>query len=336
MYTPSHLFAPPVGDLVWPVGADPAGESGPTRGEARGDGWRRTSRGLFVPANVCSELVEQRILEAYAGSGANAVVTGWASLRLQGGGFFDGLAPDGRTELPVPIAANGGRVRPRPGILVTRFTVPPDETIVVRGIRCASAERALFDELRRLRGVRERTVAIDMACAAELTSVLRMRRYLKIRRWYRDVRTVVPSLDLADERSWSPQECWYRMIWEFDAGWGRPLCNRELFGPTGRLVGIPDLFDPRRAIVGEFAGEHHRDKDQHARDVAREADFRAVGLEVVEVVGRDVRNRRLVVNRLHEAEARAGRQPQTWVLGPEPSPTLDELLDRRDAAGSVE
>ena len=336
MQAPKHLFAAPVEGLVWPVRADPSGKSGPTRGQARGSGWRCTSRGLFVPVDVTGELVEQRILEAYAGGGAGAVITGWASLRLQGGGYFDGLAPDGRTPLSIPIAANGGRVRARPGVLVSRFTVPPDETVVVHGIRCASIERSLFDELRRLRGVRERTVAVDMACAAQLTSILRMRRYLYVRRWYRDVRVVQPSLDLADERSWSPQESWFRMIWEVDAGWGRPLCNREVLGPTGRLVGKPDLLDPRRGIVGEFAGEHHRDKDQHASDVAREADFRAVGLEFVEVVGRDVRNRRVVVKRLHEAEARTGLLPQTWALGPEPKPTLDELLDRRDATGSVE
>lgn len=227
-------------------------------------------------------------------------------------------------------------MRTRPGVVVGRFTVPPDEVVVVHGIRCASIERALFDELRRLRGRRERIVAVDMACAAQLTSIRRMRRYLRVRRWYRDVRVVDPALDLADERSWSAQESWFRMIWELDAGWGRPLCNRELFGPSGRLVGIPDLFDPRRGITGEFAGAHHRNKDQHASDVARAADFRAVGLECVEVVGRDVRNRRSVVNRLHEAEERAGRLPQTWSLGPEPTPTLDELLDRRDALGSVE
>ena len=119
MYAPSHLFAPPVHGLVWPVCVDPAGETGPTRGQARGPGWRTTSRGLFVAATVSSELVEQRILEAYAGAGEGAVVTGWASLRLQGGGYFDGLAPDGWSQLPVPLAANGGRVRPRPGVLVS-------------------------------------------------------------------------------------------------------------------------------------------------------------------------------------------------------------------------
>jgi hypothetical protein len=329
MLTPAHLFAPPVPRLVRPVRVDPKGIAGPTRGRARGDAYRPTGPGWVVPSSVSDALVEQRILEAYVAAGPRAVVTGWAALRLLGAGYFDGTARDGMTRLPVPIAANGGRARTRPGVVVTRFTVPPDEVVVIHGMRCAVAERALFDELRRLRGVRERTVAIDMACAAQLTSILRMRRYLKIRRWYRDVRTVVPSLDLADERSWSGRESDYRMIWEVDARWGHPLCNREVFHQDGHLLGVPDLFDPHRRVVGEYAGEHHRSRTQHSKDLARGADFRAAGLEIVEITGPGLHDRPLVVKRLLEAEQRAALLPQLWKLGPAPRPTLDELLDGR-------
>src|SRR5690242_11856156 len=111
---PWSLIAPPVSGLVIPVRVDPRGETGPTRGQARGPGWRCTSAARFVPSTVTDLLVEQRILEAYVGAGPSAVVTGWASLRVLGGGFFDGLARDGVTSLPVPIAANGGRIGPRP------------------------------------------------------------------------------------------------------------------------------------------------------------------------------------------------------------------------------
>ena len=121
------------------------------------------------------------------------------------------------------------------------------------------------------------------------------------------------------------------MIWEYDAGWGRPLLNHALYDPQGRPLGIPDLFDPRRGVVGEFAGGDHRTKAQHARDLDREADFRHVGLEVVEIVARDFSYKPRIIRRMAEAESRALRAPQTWVLGPAPSPTLDEFLDARDA-----
>jgi hypothetical protein len=290
-----------------------------------------------VPAAVSDELVEQRIVEAYAGAGPTAVVTGWASLRLQQGGHFDGLARDGRTRRPVPIAVSGGRVRSTPGRLVVRHEVPPDEVMVVDGIRCASAERALFDEMRlRQPDVREMAVAADSAFAAQLTSHKRMRLYVATRRWYRDKRTVTDGLDLAAEGSRSPQEGRFRIVWEVDAGWGRPLLNREVYDEQGFLVGIPDLLDPQRCVAGEFAGADHRDPQQHQSDVGRAAAFRGVGLEIVEVVGRDLRYRPLVIRRMNEAESRARLLPQTWVLGPPACPTLDEILDARDAARGVE
>jgi hypothetical protein len=280
---------------------------------------------------VSDELVEQRILEAYAGAGPTAVVTGWASMRLQGGGHFDGLERDGKTRQPVPIAVDGGRARSTDARCVVRHTVPPDEVILVHGIRCAKAERALFDEMRlRQYDPREMAVAADSAFAAQLTSHKRMRLYIATRRWYRDKRIVAGGLDLSCEGSRSPQEGRFRMVWDVDAGWGRPLLNREVYDEHGILVGVPDLLDPRRCVAGEFAGGDHRDPEVHQNDVGRAAAFRRVGLEIVEVVGRDLRHRPLVIARMKEAESRARLLPQSWVLGPPTSPTLDEILDARD------
>jgi hypothetical protein len=286
-------------------------------------------RGLAVPAHVGDDLVEQRILEAYASAGPRAVVTGWAALRLHGGGFFDGLARDGRTRLPVPIAANGERLGSRDGLLVVRLTVPPDEIVEVHGIRCAVPERALFDEMRRIGHVPEMAVAVGAACAARLTSLRRMERYRSTRRWYRDVRVVGRALEMAVEECRSPQEDRFRMIWEYTAGWGRPLINRPLLDLDGHLVAVPDLFDPARGVVGEYAGADHRDIDRHEQDIAREAALRGVGLEYVEVVGRDLSQPDRVVQRMREAASRAGVLPRRWQLGPPPSPTLDEVLDAR-------
>lgn len=310
--------APLVPDLVVPVRIDPTGRRGPTAKQSRGPRWRRTSAGLFVPAAVDDGLVEQRILEAHARAGPRAVVTGWAALRLHRANFFDGLARDGRTRLPVPIAANGERLTSDSRTEVVRDVIPDDEVTVVRGIRCTRVERALFDEMQRIGEVREMAVAVGSACAARLTTVRRMRLYCATRRWYRDVRSVKEAVEMAVEECRSPQEDRLRMIWEYDAGWGRPLINRPVLDLRGRLVAIPDLLDPERGVVGEYAGADHRDIDRHEADIAREAALRDVGLEYVEAVGRDLRRRQRIIHRMHQAAARARHLERRWVVG---SPT---------------
>lgn len=328
--------APPVADLVAPVRVDPQGRLGPTRGRSVGPHWRRVSTGLFVPASVDGTVVEQRIVEAASLITGRAVVTAWAALRLHGAGFSDGLDRDGRTPLPVPVAANGERFGRHDGLLRTRDTMPDDEVVELHGLRTACVHRALFDEMRRLRDRREAAVAASMACAARLTSLRRMRRYCADRRWYRDVRHVLAALDLAVEDALSPQEARFTMIWEHDAGWGRPLLNRSLLDLDGRFVARPDLLDVERGVVGEYAGADHRDIDRHQGDIAREAAIRSLGLEYVEVVARDVRRPDVVVSRMREALARVVPGPRRWAVGPEPSPGPDELLDRRDRLRTVE
>ncbi len=326
----AHRWDPRVGRVVPPVfpsRVDPAGRSGPTRGQAAGPRWRRTSRGLYVPSDA-PLTPEQRIVEAAWLIGGRALVTGWAALRLHEANFFDGLEPDGRTPIAVCISANGERMRSAPGLKVVREDVPEEEVVVRHGIRCARVERALFDEMRRRGDPREAAVAFDMAAAAELTSLARMRSYLTTRAGSRGLGLVAKALELGAEDSRSPQESRFRMIWEYDAGWGRPLCNRPVYTSRGLLLGIPDLLDPVRGVVGEYDGADHRDRARHRRDVRRMDDFRRVGLEYVAVVGQDLRNTRLVVARIHAAGDRAGKLPRGWRLGPPPM-TLDErLLDR--------
>lgn len=299
-------IAPPVTALVAPV---PLGGDGPTPKQARGPRWRTTSPGLYVPAEVSDELVEQRIVEASARGG---VVTGWAALRLHGGGFFDGLARDGSTRLDVPIAACGGRLSSAPGVQVVRDDIPPDDITVVHGIRCATVERALFDEMRRLGEVREMAVAIGAACAAGLTTVQRMRTYTATRRWYRDVRMCREAVELAVPGCRSPQEDRFRLLWELDARWGRPLINCTVLDLDGRFVARPDLLCVERGVAGEYAGADHRDIDRHEEDIAREAAMRSVGLEYVEVVGRDLRHPERVMRRMEEAAARAVHLERRW------------------------
>ncbi|WP_126688244.1 hypothetical protein [Nocardioides ferulae] len=325
--------APRPTGLVLPVAVDPTGRSGPTRAQAAGPRWRQSSRGLHVPATVSDDCVEQRILEQSQRLGPTGAVTGWAALRLLGGGFFDGLDTDGRTRLPVPLAAGGGRLEPHPAITRHRERLPESEVVVMHGIRTCSAERALFDEMRRL-DLWGAVAAMDMAAAAELTSIRRMRAYCSRRTGARGRRHVLAALDLADEHSRSPAETRLRLVWELEGGWPRPLCNRPVFDLDGRLLGVPDLLDPTRGVYGEYDGAEHRTRERHRRDVQRRQDLDAAGLEQVTVVGADLRNPTLVVTRMRLAQERAAGREQRWTLQPPPGwrtePSLDERLDLRD------
>ncbi len=192
------------------------------------------------------------------------------------------------TPLPVPIAANGGGIDPRPGVLLTHDRIPADEVVLVHGMRCAIAERALFDEIRRLRRFEDQVVAADMAFGGELTSIRRMRRYRWARYWYRDVRRLDRVLPYASEHARSRPEVDFRLLWVRDVGWADPMVNREVHDLDGGFVGIPDLLDVKRGVAGEFAGGGHRAANQHEDDLGRADRFHGVGLQIVEVVRRDL------------------------------------------------
>lgn len=285
-----------------------------------------------MPSTVTDDLVEQRILEAYAGCGEDAVATGWAGLRLLGAGFSDGLAPDGRSRLDVPIAV-WGRVRRRPGVITLRFHVPEDEIVIVHGVRCAVAERSLFDQIRIIGmqggGEWDQIAEVDMACASQLTSIRRMYRYRWTRYWYRDIRTLDRILPRCVEDARSPREVDLRKVWTVHAGWESPLCNVTILDLDGRFVGMPDVFDPARAVAGEYAGGGHRRKAQHNSDLSRGAAFRRVGIETVEVTNTHVERPERIVAWMQEAEERALLLPRRWQLAPVTGPSLDEILDRR-------
>ena len=313
----------PPGDLVRPVRIDPAGVHGPTRGQARGKRWRQVGHGWYVPSSVDSSLPEQRITEAAAVLPPGGAVTGWASLRLQGANFHDGLGRDGKTQLLVPLVVGPECRRTAPhGAVTLRDRLPSSEVIIRQGIPCAIPERAVFDEMRRAMDERHAAVAFDMAAAARLTSLVRTRRYVDLHRGWDGVPLARAGLALADEASRSPQESLVRMVWELDARRPRPLTNREIFeGGTGRLLGVADLLDPVAGVVGEVDGADHAGAGRRSADADRDSRFRNHGLEVFRVTSYDNHHPRQLVRRIHEAYDRAARaspQPRTWTLQPPP------------------
>jgi hypothetical protein len=333
---------PPRG-LVRPVRIDPRGHSGPTRAQAAGPSWRRTARGWYVPADVDDAVPEQRVLEQAVRLPDGGAVTGWAANRLHSASFFDGLESDGRTRIPVPLAVGpGGHVRADTAVRVSREPLPPVDVVARYGIPCVRRERGLFDEMRRPADWREAVVAMDMMAAADLVSISRMLRYLAGHVTWRRSRQVALALRFASELSRSPNETRMRLIWEVDAHLPRPLVNQDVFTHSGRLVGVADLLDPVAGVVGEFDGADHRTGRRQASDVAREEDFRRLGLEYLKVTGPDIPRRSLVARRMLSTRARARFLPEDqrrWTLQPPEdwpvAQSLDQILDHQDLLAAM-
>ena len=161
-----------------PCASTRAGVTGPTKGQAQGSGWRRTSEGLYVPADVDDTSWSSASSSRGRGSveapsragprcGCSAAVTSTARPRR--------THPVAR----IQVAANGDRLRSAPEVDVRRVAVDEEDVVIRYGVRCATPGA---------RGVRRGPVggarwwsgcvSIDMAAAAELTSPRRVRAFV--------------------------------------------------------------------------------------------------------------------------------------------------------------
>jgi hypothetical protein len=318
---------------------DPAGRAGPTRGQAAGPKWRKTSSGHYVPADTPADVPEQRILEASIRLPPKGAVTGWAACRLRGATFHDGLQPDGLTQIPVPLAVGQrGGVRRDDRITVDFEQLTDDDWTLVHGIRTMKPVRAVFDAMRRTTDVREAVVALDMMAAAQLVSLQQVATYAARRTGSRRIAVARAALPLVSEHSKSPNETRTRLIAVLDAGLPPDLLvNCAMLDRHGRLLGVADLLDTEAGLVIEFDGADHRGVVRHSRDVIKDEDLRGCGLEVVRVTGPQLGDVPVLVRRLRAARARArfaAEPDRRWVARP-PANDLDQRLAERAALGIV-
>jgi hypothetical protein len=229
------------------------------------------------------------------------------------------LTQGGRTRRPVLLAlGRNGTLKPGHGAKVSREPLLPSEVRTVEGVPCTLPLRALFDELRDVADEREAAVAMDMAAAARLAAIWQLADYGQERSRWRRARQVRRALALADERARSPAESRLRLVWVLDAGLPSPLCNRPIFDLDGRHLGTPDLLGLETGVVGEYDGKVHLNAARRAKDAARQCRFRDAGLEYFEVLGPDMHDRDLVVERMLSARTRAleARRPRRWTVDP--------------------
>ncbi len=260
----------------------------------------------------------QRIVEAAARLPAHGAVTGWAALCWLEGRWFDGRGPRS-IERPVTLALGSRHtLRPDDRLRVSQELVPVGEIRRVRGIRVTSPLWSVAFEMRKARTDEAAVVAFEMAAYDDLVSVAELVSFVDEALWIRQgvprVRELLPVLE---ENSWSPQEPVMRRTWE-TGGFGRPRANCPVFDCAGRFVGTPDLIDVEAGVYGMFDGALHLAGDVRHGDVAKEAAYRALGLEGVTMMAGDLMDRDPFLARLRGAYDRAERRSpdmRRWLQG---------------------
>lgn len=180
-------------------------------------------------------------------------VTGWAALNWLGGTWFTGTTADG-SSLPVPIVTHR-EVEAPPWVNVSQEHLRGGERIVVDGLPVTDAIRSVSFEARFAPIMWRAVAALDMACYSDLVTIAEMGSYAA---------TIGP---------WT--------------GIGLLRCNVPIFDRWGHHVGTPDLLDPVAGVIGEYDSALHLIGSQRTKDVRREGDFRALGLEYVTMLGSD-------------------------------------------------
>lgn len=313
---PLHPLHP---DTVCPVRVDPSGANGPTRKQARGPRYRRSSSGLLVPVSVDATVPAQRVCEAAARLPEYGGVTGWAGLNWGGATYLDGTNSE-KTQRPVVLAVMHGEIRNQPGIVITSERLPPVDLTSWDGIAITTHVRSVCFEMRYAMNDRDAVVVLDMAMRNDLVDLAEVAAYVATLNGWIGVGRCRIALVLADENSWSPMETVMRLIWVIDLDFPRPLCNHPVFDLGGRHIGTPDMLDVEAGVVGEYEGPLHLQGERRGSDLRKEAAYRRVGLEYFAMVSADLRSpETTIIPRMAEARERARWELESrrqWTVEP--------------------
>lgn len=308
-------FHPRRPGLLRPVPMDPTGRTGPTRAQTMSASWRRTGRGLYLPARFDADSLGQRLVEIGTALPRGGGVTGWAALAWLGTRWADGTGADGR-DLPVPILVSNHRTRSRPGVLVSAEQARPGEIRGIDGLPITSPLRSVCFEARHARSLTEAVRWLDIALAADQVSLAELAAYQEMLTAWTGVPQLRQAIALADENSWSPMETEMRLQWVLGLGITTAVANHPVFDANGSFVGTPDLIDLEAAVAGEYDGSLHLPGSQRAKDIRREGLFRRVGLEYVTMTAADRHDPADFLQRTRDAQARARHLTRRWTIEP--------------------
>ena len=233
------------------------------RGEVRAAGHRRVSHGLFLRTRegLSDDEEFRRELRAWLlVLPDGAVFTHVSAARLLGWRL-----PRLPEQVPVFVAVEGDRRRPRrPGLICSRL-VRPTAGSVRHGLPVESPEEVLLRAARDL-GLLDLLILLDSALATGDLEPLALERLLDSGR--PGVRPLRAAYAMATARCESAGETVLRLFHQVMDVPVRPQV--ELRDARDRLLGRADLLVVGTHLVHEYDGAVHRSGDQHRTDLRRE------------------------------------------------------------------
>lgn len=251
--------------------------AGITDSALRGPEWRQVFRGVWAHRD-CEDTREFRFAAVRLVLPRRAVVCGLTAAWL-----YD-LDVRREDDLDVHVCfPKGGRIRRRPGLVVSQETLDPDDVLVHGGLQITTPVRTAFDCLRLLPHP-EGLVVADALTHTKRVTVGAIRAYFGSKSRLRNLRIGAALVDRIEPKSESPMETRVRVLLE-DAGLGRPEAQWEVHDAARRFVARLDLAYPDALVAVEYDGAWHW--KQRREDDRRRAAVRRLGWEIVVVSADD-------------------------------------------------
>jgi hypothetical protein len=276
-----------------------------TKAMLRGSTWRRLFPDVYVHGDVkldhrvWCDAVALTLPNGYALGGLTAAYLWGVNL----------LPRDAPVGVVVPRTK---RLRPDPRVAVHYTVLGKGDLTRFGGLPVTTPERTAFDLGRR--GPRASAlVAVDALLHRRVVKLDRLQALAAERRAWPGALLLNEVLLLAEPLAESPMETYLRLLLH-DAGLPAAVAQYEIRDSAGRFLGRVDLAWPELRLAIEYEGDHHRERGQFQRDIARLNALRAAGWTVLRFTAEDVLRRpdrtvRQVAAAMRELRAHPAAQP---------------------------
>lgn len=215
--------------------------------------------------------------------GPHAAISHTAAARLDGIPLPPRLANDDTVHVSVPLGSRAPQGRGTRGHQVTQRASEADRR---HGMLCTTAART-FCDLASLLSLAELVAAGDFILRTGLASTDELADAAQHHAARRGRDRLLRALALLDPRAESPKESELRVVL-LDHRFPAADLQHVVRDARGGFVARVDLAYPALKIAIEYEGDHHRDRRQWRRDLARRRRLEALGWTYLTVTQDDL------------------------------------------------